>query len=175
MLPKASSRRLNFISGEDFYFLAYSILLVLQFLGGPTQRVKDHRKLAYLVQFIADDRLLSILERSRDRPVVNPVDKEFLFHSFTRAELQKREVFKILFSLERRRLVALERTEVAELLDVTLNQKELPKDFFESGHFERERRNALQLKGLIPRLSALNHETLIARLYTQRGVNVWAA
>lgn len=49
--PHKNKRPLFFISGEDFYFLAYSILLVLDLLGGSARRIKDHRKIVYLIQF----------------------------------------------------------------------------------------------------------------------------
>ncbi|VDY07672.1 MULTISPECIES: hypothetical protein [unclassified Thiomonas] len=169
-----NKRRLNFISGEDFYFLAYSILLVLECLGGTARRIKDHRKITFLIQFMTDDRLLSILSRTITNGVANPVDRELLFNSFTTAELHKREVFKILFSLERRDLVEIQRTDVAEVLDVTLCKNRLPMKFFENANFEKERINAEKLKRIIPRISALNFDNLIERLYKDRGVQVWA-
>ena len=174
METKKNRRRLSFISSEDFYFLAYSILLVLELLGGSSRRIKDHRKITFLVQFITDERLLSILSRTTARTVANPVDRELLFNSFTNAELHKREVFKILFSLERRGLVEIQRTPTAEIIDVGLVSDGLPAGFFSSNNFDNERKNAEQLKRIIPRLSMLTFETLIERLYKDRGVRVWA-
>ncbi|MBP4050910.1 hypothetical protein J9978_15585 [Chromobacterium violaceum] len=170
-----NKRPLYFISGEDFYFVAYSILLVLEFLGGSKKRVKDHRKLTYLIQFISDGRLIGILSRTKERMVSNPVDREFLFSSFANAELHKREVFKILFSLERGGYISIQRTEVAEILDVALIFGSLPKDFFGSAHFDEERRNADELKKLVPKISMLTFDSLLERLYTDRGVRVWAS
>lgn len=170
-----NKRPLYFISGEDFYFVAYSILLVLEFLGGSPKRVKDHRKLTYLIQFVSDSRLIDILLRTQKKQVSNPMDREFLFSSFTIAELHKREVFKILFSLERGGYIAIQRTAVAEILDVTLVSNALPQDFFKSGHFDEERRNADELKKLIPKISMLTFDSLLERMYSDRGVRVWAS
>lgn len=173
---KAKNKRpLFFISSEDFYFVAYSILLVLEFLGGSQKRVKDHRKLTYLIQFVSDSRLIGILSRTQQRIVTNPLDREFLFSSFTNAELHKREVFKILFSLERGGYVSIQRTDVAEILDVTLVTGRLPKVFFGNDHFDEERRNADELKNLVPKISMLTFESLLERLYADRGVRVWAS
>lgn len=170
-----NKRPLYFISGEDFYFVAYSILLVLEFLGGSQKRVKDHRKLTYLIQFVSDSRLIDILSRTQQRTVANSLDREFLFSSFTNAELHKNEVFKILFSLERGRYISIQRTDVAEILDVTLVSGNLPKDFFASDHFDNERRNADELKKLVSRISMLTFDSLLERLYADRGVRVWAS
>lgn len=175
MEPRKSSRRLNFISGEDFYFLAYSTLLVLHQLGGGRKRVKDHRKIAVLIQFITDSRLAELLERTQGRASLNPVDRELLFLSFTNAELHKREIFKILFSLEKRGLVSLSKTEVAEVLEVELRSKDMPDGFFDDQLFALERENAGRIRQVFPRIAALSFETLVDRIYVDRGVRVWVS
>jgi len=167
-------RPLYFISGEDFYFFAYSILLTLEMLGGAAKRIKDHRKIAYLIQFVSDSRLVDILDRTQGLRFVNPVDRELLFSSYTNAELHKREVYKILFSLRRKGFLSIERTDTAEILDVSLVASALPRDFLNSEYFEKERANAAQLKQIVQRISMLTFETLLERLYKDRGVGVWA-
>lgn len=174
MIEKTDKRRLNFVSGEDFYFLAYSILLVLYWLGGGNKGVRDHRKIAVLIQFLSDERLLSILDRTGAQPVANPVDRELLFYSYTKAELHKREIFKIIFSLEKRGFLILERTDVAEVLDVRLAKDDLLEIFLKNERFEGERINAERLKKLVPRISTLTFETLLEKIYRNRGVQVWA-
>lgn len=167
-------RPLYFISSEDFYFFAYSILLTLEMLGGAAKRIKDHRKIAYLIQFISDSRLVDILDRTQGLRFANPVDRELLFSSYTNAELHKREVYKILFSLRRKGFVSIERTDTAEILDVSLAASALPRDFLNSEYFEKERANAVELKRIVQRISMLTFETLLERLYKDRGVGVWA-
>ncbi|OOV09051.1 hypothetical protein RF819_10390 [Rhodoferax fermentans] len=174
-MESRNKRPLYFISGEDFYFIAYSILLTLELLGGSPRRIKDHRKFAYLIQFLNDARLIDILDRTQAQRRANPVDRELLFSSYTTAELHKREVFKVLFSLRRRGFVSIERTDTAEVLDITLLAAALPEGFFKSDHFDEERLNAANLKRIISRISTLNFDTLLERLYMDRGVRVWAA
>lgn|GEM_PF-584707 len=173
--PHKSKRPLFFISGEDFYFVAYSILLVLEYLGGSARRVKDHRKIAYLIQFLGDARLIDILERTHGTKVANAVDRELLFSSYANAELHKREVFKIIFSMERRGFLKMQRTANPLILDISLTSNELPKEFFSNETFAAEKANAERLKGLIPRLSVLTFDSLLERLYQDRGVRVWAS
>lgn len=173
-MERTSKRPLYFISGEDFYFFAYSILLVLELLGGANKRFQDHRKIAYLMQFLSDERLIGILERTEKKSVANPADRELLFGSFTNAELHKREVYKIIHSLAKRGYVTVERTQLAEVLDVRLNSEKIPADFLSAGEFESERRNAERLKRAVKKISMLTFETLLIRLYNDRGVTVWA-
>ncbi|WP_431049671.1 hypothetical protein [Roseateles sp. L2-2] len=173
--PHKSKRPLFFISGEDFYFVAYSILLVLEYLGGTARRVKDHRKIAYLIQFLGDPRLIDLLERTNGAKVANPVDRELLFSSYANAELHKREVFKIIFSMERRGFLKMQRTDNAQILDISLTNNQIPQSFFSNDAFSEEKANAERLKKLLPRLSMLTFDTLLERLYQDRGVRVWAS
>lgn len=170
-----NKKPLYFISGEDFYFIAYSVLLVLELFGGAPKRIKDHRKIIYLIQFLSDERLVGILARTQDKQIANPADRELLFASFTDAELHKREVYKILLSLERKGYIAIQRTDLAEVLDVTLLSESLPQDFFKSAQFFKERKNSEDLKRLVPRMSTLGFDSLLNRLYKDRGVRVWAS
>lgn len=173
--PHKNKRSLFFISGEDFYFVAYSVLLVLECLGGSARRVKDHRKIAYLIQFISDYRLIDLLERTQGVGVVNAADRELLFSSYTSAELHKREVYKIIFSMERRGFLGMQRTDSPDVLDITLVSDGIPKGFLENDSFAEERVNAEKLKKLVPRLSLLTFDSLLDRLYRDRGVRVWAS
>lgn len=173
-MSHTSKRPLYFISGDDFYFIAYSILLILAHLGGAKNRVSDHRKIAYLAQFINDERLIGILERTKGKSVINSIDRELLFISYTTAELHKGEVLKILLSLERKGLVVLARTDSATVIDVSLKVDVLPPGFLDSANFSHERLNAERLKSVIKRLSVLSFETLLQRLYTDQGIKVWA-
>lgn len=177
MMQTETNRRINYISVEDFYFISYSILLVLHHLCGKSHKIKDHRKLAYLIQLLGDERLLGILERSQGevKTIQNPFDRELLFSSYTQAELHKRETYKILFSLEKRNIVRLERTETAEVLDVTLLYNKIPKNYFDYFPFKSDATNAVRIKKLFPRLTSLTFETFIERLYRERGVKAWAS
>lgn len=173
--PHKNKRPLFFISGEDFYFLAYSILLVLEYLGGTAKRVNDHRKIAYLVQFLGDSRLIDLLERTQGVCVANAADRELLFSSYANSELHKREVFKIIFAMERRGLLRMQRGDSTEILDIALIGDGIPQGFFGNDSFAEERANAGKLKKLVPRLSLLTFESLLDRLYRDRGVRVWAS
>ena len=173
--PHKSKRPLFFISGEDLYFVAYSILLVLEHLGGSAKRVKDHRKIAYLIQFLGDSRLIDLLERTQGIGVANATDRELLFTSYTNAELHKREVYKIIFSMERRGFLHMQRTDRPEIIDISLISDRVPQGFFASDAYADERANAESLKKLFPRLSALTFDSLLERLYKDRGVRVWAS
>jgi len=167
-------RRLNHLVGEDFYFLSYSILLTLRILPSRGTAFRDHRKLGHVVQFISDTRLLSVLDRNRDKPVDNGVDRELLFAAYAKAEMLKRETYKLLLSMHGRGLVQAEPNSNLGVVDVTLKDDAIDEAFFEDRLFEQERTNARTLRALVPRLSTLTMETFLEKVYVKRGVRAWA-
>lgn len=167
-------RRLNFISGEDFYFLTYELLLIIDLLTTANGKFRDHRKLSHLVQLAGDENVVRILKRYEDRLINNAEDREKLFVTFTNGELNKREIFKLVLALERRGLLRVERTATPEVLDVQLNRSELPTDFLSNEIFKTDRAIISDLKKVIPRLSRLTMDTFLHKVYGSRGVNVWA-
>jgi len=167
-------RRLNFISGEDFYFLTYELLLILDILTTANVIFRDHRKLSYLVQLAGDEKVIRILERYEDRIINNAEDREQLFVTFANGELNKREIFKLVFALERRGFLHVERSAIPEVVDVQLNRAKLPADFLSSEVFQEDRARIGRIRKIVPRLSALTMETFLQKVYGDHGVNVWA-
>jgi hypothetical protein len=174
-MNRPDKRRLNYITEEDFYFLTYEILIALHSLSASTGAAfKDHRKLAYLIHLISDERVIGILERNQGRPIISSVDKELLFSSFTKGEMHKREVYKLLLALHKKGFVEIVRGAQAEVFDVILKRQALPKGFLAGDVFFSDRKSAGRLKLVIQRISSLTLETFLTRIYKDYGLNVWA-
>lgn len=167
-------RRLNHLVGEDFYFLSYSILLALHVLAPNGASFRDDRKLAHVIQLVSDSRLLSILDRSQDKPIENAVDRELLFAAFSKAESLKREIYKLLLSMDRRGMVVASLSKATGSIDVSLNAEEIGTDFIENKIFDQELANAGKLRILLPKLRIMTMETFLDRVYSRRGVRAWA-
>lgn len=167
-------RRLNHLVGEDFYFLSYSILVALHGLSPRGVVFRDHRKLAHVIHFVSDKRLLSILDRSQTKPVENPIDRELLFAAYTKAELLKREIYKLLLSLDRRGLVSAAPSSTPGAIDISLIGGAIGSEFFTHEIFDGERENTVELRRLIPRIGVMTLETFLDRVYVSRGVRAWA-
>lgn len=167
-------RRLNHLVGEDFYFLSYSILLALHVLAPNGSSFRDDRKLAHVIQFVSDSRLLSILDRSHDKAIENAVDRELLFAAFSKAELLKREIYKLLLSMDRRGMIAATPSRATGAIDVSLKTENVSADFLGNKIFDQERQNAGKLRSVIPKLSIMTMETFLDRIYVSRGVRAWA-
>jgi hypothetical protein len=174
-MKNIGKRRLNYITSEDFYFLAYEMLLILKSLYSATGAAfKDHRKLAYLVHIISDSRLIGIMERNKGRHISSSLDKELLFNSFTSGELHKRDIYKIMLSLQKRGFITLSKGVEPEVFNIQLNMKSIPAEFFASGEFSSDFDIINRLKIAIPRISSLTIDTFLERAYKDYGLNVWA-
>lgn len=192
MENKDVKKSLMYLSGEDFYYFSYSILLILNFLGCKNGKYfRDYRKLPFLIDLINDENILFIIESSleaktqerltdpTDSSVMqkrnfNKLDTEYLFRSYSSGIARRSEVLKLLFTLEKSGFVKLRKGEVQAGVDVSLLSENVPKTFFDKKLFERESKNMDRIKSLIKRLPILSLGTLLERVYEAQGVKTWA-
>lgn len=163
-----------YLSGEDFYLFCYSIFILLDTLGCSDGKVfKDYRKLAFLISILNDDKLVYILSNSGNENL-NPVDRELLFDSYSNGLMKRSEILKLIFTLEKKGFVELEKGTEKSVLNITLNKTAIPESFFNSQVFENEYIRAKKLKKLVSRLNTLKFETMLEKIYSVNGVKTWA-
>ncbi len=167
-------RRLNFISGEDFYFLTYEVMILLDVLTTANGEFKDHRKLAYLIEIISNSNVINVLMRYKGKHVNNAHDKELLFSTFINGEIHEREIFKLILAFDKKGYVTINRSVHTEVLNIKLRRENLPAQFLINDVFMKDRKNAVILKQLVKRLSVLSFETFITKIYKEYGIQAWA-
>ncbi len=169
-------RRLTYLSGEDFYLMTYITLIILDSLLGKseTKRFKDHRKMAVIIQLLSDPRLVDLLNRYQDKQLASYIDREFLFDSFSKSELHKREINKVLQVLERKGFIKLYSSSIAEAYDISFIKTSVPDQFLKNEIFEEEYASIAILQSNIKRIAVLTLDTFIEKVYREKGVNVWA-
>nr|SHO16022.1 Putative uncharacterized protein [Moritella viscosa]SHO18852.1 Putative uncharacterized protein [Moritella viscosa] len=117
--------------------------------------------------------MIDLLIRYKDKKINNPSDKEFLFDSFTKSELHKREVNKILKVMEKKGYINLEKTSNTEVYNISLNEDNLPTKLIEDDLFEDIDKNSNSLKTNIRSLNIITLNTFIDKVYRDHGVNIW--
>lgn len=166
-------RRLMFIKEEDYNFLTYNILIILNSLRCiEKERVlKDHRKLSFLIDFVSDKRLLDILEINihKESKLINISDREYLNQSYTNAIFRIKTVNQLIFTLSNEGIVFIKDNKL-EKLDISLVKNGVADDFFKSEIFNIERSNMNRLKSLIKRITIIDITTLLQQLYYNNGV-----
>ncbi|MFC4218976.1 hypothetical protein [Flagellimonas marina] len=166
-------KRMMFIMGEDYNFLAYNIFIILNGLGCISGRsfLKDHRKLSFLIDFVSDSKLLDVLEKQirNYNASLNEYDKDVLNQSFTNSVLRMKTINQLIYTLNNEELIQVEEKKL-EVLNVTLVKQAVDSGFFRGGTFKIERDNLKRLKSLVPRISILDISNLLSQLYYKHGV-----
>ena len=174
MNSKNSKKRLMYLSGEDFYLFCYSIFIILDSLDCTNGVLfKDYRKLAFLISIINDEKLIYIITNSTGNDI-NPVDKEYLFNSYSNGLMRRSEMLKLLFTLEKKGFVTLEKAKENTVIDLSLDKQTIPKNFFDKKVFSKEYKQAQVLKKNVRGLRSLKLETMLEKIYTNNGVKTWA-
>lgn len=165
-------KRIMFNKESDYYFIAYNTLLILHTLNcykGKTN-FYDYRKLIYILPFIADKYHLSIVmknSRLRDEEIKTLED------IYIKAKLKEPILKAILFTLEKKGYLTLEKNNTRKSIDVKLAPNFIKKEFLQSDMFNNEIQNIISFKSYYQRLSFINFESLIDKLFKERGVIIW--
>lgn len=168
-------KQLMYLAGEDFYLFSYSLIIALDSLKcGDGRYFKDYRKLAFIVEFIKDKRLNYILSNTVIGKPLNPIDKECLFNSYSAGLGRRSEILKLLFMMEKKGYIFLEKGTVHNVVNVSLNIQSIPDAFFDRKLFSLEYANIFALRTHLKRLSALTLDSFLDRVYVRNGITVWA-
>lgn len=174
MKNKQIKKNLMYLSGEDFYLFSYAIFIALESLSCNNGRYfSDYRKLAFLIEFIKDKKLNYIISNSSEKPL-NPVDKVYLSNSYSVGLSRRSEILKLLFTLEKKNYVILEKGNTKSLVNISLNKEAIPEGFFNKEIFIEEYRNMDCFSKCVQRLSILKLETMLDRVYGENGISTWA-
>lgn len=169
-------KKIMFVKDEDFYFITYNILILLHVLNCFEQKkrvFKDCRKLAFLVEFVSNNNLVDIVERyDLQSRKVNRIDHKILTNAYTNGLIRKNIIPRLLFTLEKYEIVYLSTSERDKSINISLNDEKL-KNFFNKELFAYEFKNASKLQRTISKLSILKLDTLLGKLFTDKGVRTW--
>lgn len=173
-INKDKLKRISFVSGEDFYFLTYLIIICFKEFSNKKLIFKDHRKLAYLMQIISSSTAVNILIENYNEEQLKPFDKEFLFDIYVKASLHQREVYKIVRSLEKNGMIKVIDTEKVDCYNIEIVDKVWLESFFDTDVFDRELNNTAILKAYFKSINKLGLDGLIGKIFTDYGLKLWA-
>jgi len=160
----SAKKRLMFIQKEDYNFLAYSTILLLNTLECTTEtrKFKDFRKIAYLVDFINENG--------------NPrtFDQSQLAIIYSRAQIKKKLLHHLLVVLKNKKIIEVSINGSSKTIDLWLNKGMVSTQFLDKFFFEREINNIIQLKVSVgANLRTLTIKTLADKIFTQNNVLTW--
>lgn len=160
----AAKKRLMFIQKEDYNFLAYNTIILLDELGctSESKKFRDFRKIAYLIDFINEGG--------------NPknFDQQQLAKIYSRAQIKKKLLHHLLIVLKNKKIISVSANATSTTIDLWLNKDMIPLDFLDFTFFKNEIANIIELKtALGGALKTLTIKTLADKIFTQNNVLTW--
>lgn len=167
-------KRIMFHLEDDYYFITYHILLFLKVLDckSSSSRLKDYSKLCYILPFVSNDLHIDILTRQNENEIPLTEDRKILRELYLKSRLKRNLVSSIVFALHRKEIVCLEKSKNSSTIDIWLNDN-LDLAFLTVNFYDYETANITAFKQLHPRIKGLTTDTLLKKLYTEKGVKVW--
>lgn len=168
---EAAKRRLMFVAGEDFYFLAYTTLVLLSELGADSEgkALVEPIKVAYLADLLSSE---SDLRLALSSAPLSPAEHARLLLLYDRGVSRRAPLERVLDALVHRGLVTVTRkngeSERAHLMSAAAIAS-----FVKGSAYDGERLRVRELRGHLSHLRTMKLETMKARLFGQHGVRTW--
>ena len=169
-------KRIMHSTGDDFYFLTYNLLLLASEFKclSKEKAFVDHRKVAFLLSFVSDPWLTQLALRCKgaDRFPSN-ADRSVLARVYADGSGRIHLMTRLLFASERKGILTLYPGKRKQSIDFSINTETLPAQFLENPIFEMEKTNVKHLRKLLPQLRTGKLSSMLERLFSESGVQVW--
>lgn len=161
-----------FHKDSDYYFVAYNSILILDILNcyEGESTFYDYRKLIYILPFIANDNLTRLSTKNKKG---NERELKLLEDIYINGKLRESILKSILFTLEKKGYLKLEKDNKRKCITVQLIKNTLSREYLDSELFQLERENIMRFKRYYQRLSFIGLESLIEKLFKEKGVIIW--
>lgn len=159
----AAKKRLMFIQKEDYNFLAYNTIILLNALDctSEAKRFKDFRKIAYLIDFM------------NEGGDPKQFDQSILSKIYARAQIKKKLLHHLVIILKNRRIIDVSVNATTKTIDLWLNADILPENFLQAELFTRENANVTELRSVLGTIRSLTIKTLADKIFKQNNVLTW--
>jgi len=171
-----AKRRIMFLTGEDYYYLTYTLLLLLDSLDAKDEAraFYDHRKLAFLGDLISNGYLTqSLIQSEESSRAAADSDSAMLSTIYSRGLSRLPSFQRLIHALTQKQLIRTTPSQEFGAWDIWLNTPAIPTDYINSDVFRTERKNIGLLRKLFPQIRKMQLEPMFERLFRERGVMAW--
>lgn len=158
-----AKKRLMFIQKEDYNYLCYNFILLLDVMGCTEEKksFKDFKKIAYLVDFISANRNIDEFSEGE------------LGSIYSKAQLKKTLLSHLLVILKNRDMIGFSLNKIHTSFDIWLKKDNIPSDFFNYNFFKKEKDNIEYIKNEVRRIRTTTVKTMVDRIFTSKNVMTW--
>ncbi|WP_289666010.1 hypothetical protein [Flavobacterium panacagri] len=160
----SAKKRLMFIQKEDYNFLAYSTIILLYKLNctSESNRFRDFRKIAYLVDFI------------NEGGIPDDFSQKDLTNIYVKAQIKKKLMHHLVIILKNKNYIKVSLNESSKTIDLWLNKEEVPTDFFDEVIFQKEMQNVNDLKSVMTAgIRSITIKKLVEKIFNKNNVLTW--
>lgn len=160
-----------FVPGEDFYFLAYTTLVLLADMKCTTadRALLDSHKVAYVADLLGSD---SDLRLALTNAPLTQSGRSRLALLYDRAAARHAPLERIENALSARELVSFSRA-TGEPDRLYLRDMNACERLLDVSLFDGERERLRKLRGVVPQLRTMTLATMKNRLFGRHGVHTW--
>jgi len=168
-------KRMMFLKGDDLYYLTYNILILLKELRcfSNERPFIDHNKLAFLVEFVADKQITSIIAANSIKVDLSQSEKHILQSTYAEGIMRRHIITRLIFALNKRRIIGLSQGETASQIMLWITSDTLPEDFFKTDVYDAEISNISLFKQVLPKVRTMRLDTMLGKLFDRYGVSTW--
>lgn len=156
-------KRMMFIQKEDYNFLIYNTLLILDTLecNSESKQFSDFRKIAYLVDIISSSKNLNDLTQNE------------LTSIYSKAQLKKKLLSHVLVVLKNNQMLGITLNRTRQTFDIWIKKENIPNGFLKELIFKKEKENILQVKKSVGSLPKSTIKTMVEKLFTSKNIMTW--
>lgn len=159
-----------FIKGEDYYYLTYNIFVVLDAYNCYGDRkFKDYRKISHLIDIVGNRRVCVILSKK----ILNKFENVLLSKSYSNALVRDKIIRRILFALEKKGYINIDRSLRGKTIDLSLNKKVEVNNLLNAELFCSEIENINNIKKYVSKINIISFDNFMTELYESRGIRTW--
>ena len=166
-----------FIKDEDYYFLTYNILIILDYFKcySVENLFKDYRKLPYLIEFLSSDKSVEIYEKvfETEGKTISIFDYEHLLKVYTKSKFMQGQIKRLLFSLDQNQLISIVKDTRFGSVSLLIKDKEKVKEILNDEMFRNEYQRIEKIKRAYSRLRSIKYTTFIEKVFKANGVGKW--
>lgn len=159
----SARKRIMFIQKEDYNYLIYNLILVLDGLGclDESKPFKDFRRIAYILEFLGSSKS------------IDEYTQEELGNIYLKAQVKKKLLSHVLIILKNKGYIDISANVLHRTFDIWLNKNNIPNEFWDERLFELEIDNLEKVKKYIPRFRIGVIKTLAERVFLEKNVLIW--
>jgi hypothetical protein len=160
---QSAKKRMMFIQKEDYNYLCYNLILLLNNLGctNESNEFRDFRKIAYLVDFTSSSKN------------INSFSEDELGSIYSKAHIKKKLLSHLLIVLKNKDYIGISMNKKHKSFDIWLKTDNLPDDFVNKDVFLNELENIKILKKEIRGLRTTTIKTMVNTLFTSKNILTW--